>query len=108
MIDLPSILTDAEVTTYAALIALLIGIAQAVSFVPMPEGSRARAIACAVLAALFVGLSASGADLSGPDLVIALIFSFTALAAASLGINRAGSFVARQASEAADGGSGAG
>lgn len=100
MLDLPSLLTDAEVATFAATIALLVGVLQNLSWVPIPEGSRTRAWAVAILAALFVGLAAPGAELSGTNLVLGLVLSYTALSAAALGVNRAGSFAVREANTA--------
>lgn len=100
MLDLPSLLSDAEVATFAATIALLVGILQNLSWIPLPDGSRPRAWAVAILAGLFVGLAVPKAGLEGSELVLGLVLSFTALSAASLGLNRGGTFVAREASAA--------
>lgn len=100
-LNLPSILTDAEVVFYGGTIALLTGIVQRLSWIPIPEGSRARAWVLSVLAAVFVGLAASGTEHTGTALVLALILSWSALAAASLGLNRAGSFTATAIAERA-------
>lgn len=91
-LNLPSILTDAEVVFYGGVIAILTAIVQRLSWIPIPEDSRARAWVLAVLSAIFVGLSAPGADYAGTTLVLALVLSWTALGAASLGLNRAGSY----------------
>lgn len=91
-LNLPSILTDAQVATFAATIALLVGIGQQLSPIPLPEGSKARAWAVAVLSGLFVALVAPGAGLEGVNLAMGVVLSFTALAAASLGLNRGGSY----------------
>lgn len=93
---LPSIFTDAEITAWAASIALIVGIAQQLSPIPLPEGSKARAWAVSALAAGFVALAAPAAGLEGPNLILGLVLSWAALAAASLGINRAGSFAVTQ------------
>lgn len=100
-LNLPSILTDAEVVFYGGTIAILTGIIQALSWFPIPEGSRARAWVIAALAALFVGLSAPGVAYAGAQLVLALVLSWTALGAASLGLNRAGSFTGQVIAERA-------
>lgn len=101
-LNLPSILTDAEVVFYGGTIALLAGIIQRLSWIPIPEDSRARAWVLSVLSAIFVGLSAPGTEHGGTVLVLALVLSWTALAAASLGINRAGSFTIEVARARAD------
>lgn len=100
-INLPSILTDAEVVFYGGTIALLTGIVQRLSWIPIADGSRARAWVLSVLAALFVGLSAPGTGHSGTTLALALILSWSALAAASLGLNRAGSYTVQTATDRA-------
>lgn len=101
-LNLPSILTDAEVATYAATIAALVGILQTVSIVPIPDGSKARAIAVAILAALFVGLHAPLTGHEPQQLVVAILLSYAALASAALGINRAGSFTVQKVQARAD------
>lgn len=93
--NLPSILTDAQVATFAATIGLLVGILQTVSFIPMPEGSRARAVATAILAGVFVALHAPLSGHSGTQLILAVILSYAALGGAALGLNRAGSYTAQ-------------
>lgn len=101
-LNLPSVLTDAEVVFYGGVIAVLTAIVQQLSFIPIPEGSRARAWIIVVLSALFVGLSASAAHFAGTNLVLALILSWTALSAASLGLNRAASYTVAVAKDRAD------
>lgn len=98
---LPSILTDAEVATFAATAALMTAIIQQLSFVPIPDGSKARAWIVSVLSAIFVGLSVPGSGHEGPALALAVMLSWSALAAASLGINRAGAFTAHAIEERA-------
>ena len=101
-LNLPSILTDAEIVFYGGVGALLVGIVQMLSFVPIPDGSKARAWAVAVIAALFVGLSAPGTSYEGVQLALAIILSWTALASASLGLNRAGSYTISTAKAASE------
>lgn len=98
-LNLPSILTDAEVVFYGGTIALLTGIVQQLSWIPIPDGSRARAWVLSLLSVGFVGLSVPGAEYGGTTLVLALVLSWSALAAASLGLNRAGSFTVQAAVE---------
>lgn len=98
---LPSILTDAEVVAFGGIIALLVGILQTLQFVPMPDGSRARAWAVSLASALFVGLATPGTEQSGTALALAVILSWIALASASLGLNRAGSFTVKAATDRA-------
>lgn len=100
-LSLPSILTDAEVVFFGGVIALLTGIIQRLSWIPIPEGSRARAWVLSVLSAVFVGLSVSGSGHTGTTLALALILSWSALAAAALGLNRAGSTAATAIAERA-------
>lgn len=94
---LPSIFTDAEITAWAASVALIVGILQNLSPVPIPEGSRPRAWLVSIGAAVFVGLAAPGSGLEGTNLVLGVILSWAALAAASLGLNRAGTATVRAA-----------
>lgn len=94
---LPSIFTDAEITAWAASIALIVGILQNLSPVPIPEGSRPRAWLVSIGAAVFVGLAAPGSGLEGTNLVLGVILSWAALAAASLGLNRAGTATVKAA-----------
>lgn len=91
-LNLPSIFTDAQVATFAATIALLVGILQQISWIPLADGSRARAWTVAIAAALFVGLSVTTTTLTGTDLILGAVLAWIALASASLGINRAGSY----------------
>lgn len=91
-LNLPSILTDAEIVFYGGVGALLVGIVQMLSFVPIPDGSKARAWAVAIVSALFVGLAAPSTSYEGVELALAIILSWTALASASLGLNRGGSY----------------
>lgn len=91
-LNLPSILTDSQVVFFGGTIALLVAVLQQISFIPLSDGSKARAWAVSVAAAVFVGLSTSGTGLTGAELALALILSWIALASAALGINRAGSF----------------
>ena len=42
-LNLPHILTDAEIVFYGGITALLVGIVQMLSFIPLPDGSRNRA-----------------------------------------------------------------
>lgn len=89
---LPSIFTDAEVALYAGTIAVIVGVLQNVSWIPMPEGSRARATAVSLIALVFVGLQAVALAPTMPlnQLILAFLLSWAAVAAASLGLNRAG------------------
>lgn len=101
-LNLPSILTDAEIVFYGGVVAVMTAIVQTLSWIPIPEGSRARAWIIVVLSALFVGLSAGPAGYTGANLVLALILSWSALSAASLGLNRAGSYTVAVATDRAE------
>ena len=102
-LNLPFILTDAEVVAFGGIIALLVGVLQTMQFVPLPEGSKTRAWAVAIAAAVFVGLSVPGTSLGGPELAMAVLLSWIALASSSLGLNRAGSYTVKVATEGAQG-----
>lgn len=101
-LNLPSILTDAEVVFYGGVIAVMTAIIQALSWIPIPEGSRARAWIILVLSVLFVALSAGATGYTGTNLVLALILSVTALSAGSLGLNRAASYTVAVATDRAE------
>lgn len=103
-LNLPSILTDAEIVFYGGVGALLVGIVQMLSFIPIPDGSKGRAWAIAIVSALFVGLAAPATSYEGVELAQAIILSWTALASASLGLNRGGSFAITTAKAASSNG----
>jgi hypothetical protein len=91
--NLPGLLTAPEVTAWAAGIALIVGVIQQLSFIPIPDGSRARAWAVSILAAAIIVLTLPMAgEAAVGQLVLAAVLSWAALASASLGLNRAGSY----------------
>lgn len=99
--DLPGLLTAPEITAWAAGIALIVGVIQQLSFVPIPDGSRARAWAVSLLAAAVIALTIP--SVSAPDVgqfALAAVMSWASLAAASLGLNRAGSYTVTAAKAA--------
>lgn len=94
--QLPALLTAAEVTAWAAAIALLVGVIQQLSWVPIPEGSKARAWAVSILAAAIIGLSLPGVTApDAPQLILAAVMSWASLAGTSLAVNRAGTYTAQ-------------
>lgn len=93
MLDLPGLLTAAEVAAWAAGIAVIVGVIQQLSWVPIPEGSKARAWAVSLLAAAIIGLTLP--DVAAPDptqLILAAVMSWASLAGTALAANRAGSY----------------
>ena len=75
-LNLPSLMTGEQLTAWAAEIAIVIGILQHLSFVPMPEGSKARAYAVVVLSIAVVFFMALGADATDlPSLIAAAVLA---------------------------------
>ncbi|HYI67147.1 MAG TPA: hypothetical protein VEW95_09505 [Candidatus Limnocylindrales bacterium] len=98
--NLPGLLTAPEITQWAAGIALVVAIFQQLSWIPIPEGSRTRAWAVTLLSAGVVVLTSGGiptADLG--SFVLAEVMTWASLAAASLGLNRAGTYTAQTIQE---------
>lgn len=92
-LNLPTLLDGANLTAWAAEIALIVGIVQTLSFIPIPDGSRARAWAVAILAAGVVALLLPGSPQADtPQVIQAAVLTWAGLAAASLGLNRAASY----------------
>jgi hypothetical protein len=97
-ITLPGVLTGPEITAWAAGIALIVGVVQQISFIPIPDGSKARAWAVSVLAAAVVVLTLP--SVASPDagqLILAGVLTWAGLASASLGLNRAGTATVKAA-----------
>lgn len=98
--DLPGLLTAPEITAWAAGIALIVGVIQQLSWVPIPDGSRARAWAVSIIAAIIIVLTIP--SVQAPDVgqfALAAAMSWASLAAASLGLNRAGSYTVKAATK---------
>lgn len=88
---------------WAAVITYLVLVSQSLAFIPLPEGSNARAWAVGILAAMVVigGALEVGVDLT-PASIVGIVLAFANVVAAASGVRQATKVVAPQVTAAAN------
>lgn len=104
LLSLTAVFTAAGAIAWAAIITYFVLVTQALSFIPMPEGSRARVWAVGVLSALVVVLAVlDRGEAFSPNYAIEVALAFANLVAAASGVRVATKVVAPQLTSAANG-----
>jgi hypothetical protein len=86
-LSLSGVFDAAGAIAWGAIITYLVLVAQSISFIPMPQGSKARVWAIGGLSVLVVGLAVwERAAPVTPDYLVEIVLSFANLVAAAAGV----------------------